>query len=68
VSFGSFVKSQSTSSARVNPEQLVSVVTTRNPITPSGVVFWGELAEVKACDEPRDLRLTVVYDIVTAKN
>jgi hypothetical protein len=36
-------------------------------MTPSGVVFWGELAEVKACDEPRDLRLTVVYDIVTTK-
>ena len=24
------------------------------------MVFWGELAEVKACDEPRDLRLTAV--------
>ena len=26
------------------------------------MVFWGEFAEVKACDEPRALRQTVTGD------
>ncbi len=30
------------------------------------MVFWGELAEVKACDEPRDLRLTAIGDSAEA--